>query len=189
MSLWDLGRWIWDPMADDDSALIMCCFFISVIICLFGWDRQIYDLTATVLFGLSFLYVIPFVVIVSSLCEPSDLSSDGCCALCFSHVIWIFLNPWILDQTAVMNCFMIKSGPLDSSDGPDLICLSQTHDSLFWTGSTHPGPSFPTRFSCLSPIFSTVLWNTPLFFIITPFFLKKFISLCFLSFKNIFALY
>jgi len=43
----------------------------------------------------------------------------------------VFFNPWIFDQMAVMNCSMIKSGPPDSSDGPDLICLSQTHDPYF----------------------------------------------------------
>ena len=64
--------------------------------------------------------------------EPSDLRSNGHCASCvYFSFCAVSFKPFDLNLAAVMNCFMIKSGPLDSSDGPDLICLSQTHDPYF----------------------------------------------------------
>jgi len=34
-------------------------------------------------------------------------------------------QPFDLNRTVVMMCLMIESGPPDSLDGPDSICLSQ----------------------------------------------------------------
>ena len=124
---------------------------LFLLICVYFLNRQISDLTVTV----PFVFISPF----------------------------FFFKPFDLNQTALMICFVIKSRPPDLSDGPDLICLSQTHWPILLNRFDPPRAQFTNRpvFSCLSPIFSTVLLNTPLFFIFTPFFLKNLFSLCFLS--------
>ena len=83
-----------------------------------------------------------------------DLTVPALCALVPTFMC--FFEPLDLWWTAVMNCSMIESGPPDSSDGPDLICLSQTHWPIFLNRFDPPRAQFsePTRFSCLSPIFS-----------------------------------
>ena len=185
MSLRDLGRWIWDPTADDD--LLLSCVPLYFCYCMSVWlgpsDGRSDGYAS---FSVVFSCIVTCVVIISSLCEPLDRRSNGLlCLPCLLFIIQVFLKPLDLWWTAVMSLFLIKSGPPDSSDGPDLICLSQTHWPIFLNrfDPSRAQYSEPTRFFCLSPIFSTVLLNTPLFSIITPF------SLCFLSFKNIFALY
>jgi len=70
----------------------------------------------------------------------------------YFSIYLMFFNPWISYPTAVMNCFMIKPGPPDSSDGPDLICLSQTHNPSFRPVWPIQDPVIRTDpFSCLSP--------------------------------------
>ena len=77
-------------------------------------------------FSVVFCCIVTCVVIISSLCKPLDRRSNG--LLCFPvySLLFIFFKPFDLNRTAVMICLMIESGPPDSSDGPDLICLSQT---------------------------------------------------------------
>ena len=133
-------------------------------------------------------------IVVCFLFKPSDSWSDGHCAsnVCsLSFVCCVFFYSLIFDQTAVMIYFMIKSGFPDSLDGPDLICLSQTHWPRFLNRFDPPRAQFTNRpvFSCLSPIFSTVLLNTPLFFILHLFSSKNYFLFVFFHFKNIFALY
>jgi len=67
--------------------------------------------------------LLPFFDMVSSLCEPSDVDLT----VAVLSVPLSLYKPLVSFYTAVMSLFLVKSGPPDSSDGPDLICLSQTH--------------------------------------------------------------
>jgi len=134
-----------------------------------------------------------FLLIYVYFFEPSDLWSDGPCASCvyFSFCVVSFFKPFDLNQTAVMIYFMIKSGPPDSLDGPDLICLSQPINPYCWTGSTHPGPSLRTDpFLMLKPnIFYCSAKYTSVFHYYTFFFSKFYFLFVFFHLKIIFSLY
>jgi len=127
------------------------------------------DLTAMLRFQLFFCCIVTCVVIISSLCKPLDRRSNG--LLCFPvySLLFIFFKPFDLNRTAVMICLMIESGPPDSSDGPDLICLSQT-----------PWPIFLNRFDPPRAQFT----NRPIFMLKHSFFFY-----CFANYTSVFIYY
>ena len=95
-------------------------------------DRQISDLTIQDDLGRIHIGIGPLLPTVCTSFEPSDRKSDGhyVSGIYFSFLYVFFLNH-LINLAAMMNFSLIKSRPPDSSDGPDLIYLSQTHDSLF----------------------------------------------------------
>jgi len=97
----------------------------------------------------------------------------------------------VINQTAVMSLFLIKSGPPDSSDGPDLTCLSQTHDPYFEPVRPAQGSVFRTDpFSFLKPnIFYCFAKYTTVFHYYTIFSQKFIFSLFSFPLKIFFALY
>jgi len=131
-----------------------------LLLCSLRLSRQIVDLTVPALCALGTYFYVFF--------WTSWSLMNGCDELFYD---WIWTS-WFIGRSRFN---LPEPNPL-------------TH--IFEPVRPTQGPVYePTRFLCLSPIFSTVLLNTPLFSIITPFSFKNLFSLCFLSFKNIFALY
>jgi len=65
--------------------------------------------------------------VLISVWTVSSLIWRSLCLRCYSSILcYVFLNPWILDPVAVMSLPEIRSGPSDSSSGPDLSSLSPT---------------------------------------------------------------
>jgi len=96
-------------------------------------DRQILDLTVSFITWFKLHVPLLFPPTVYLLFESSDLRSDGHCYfpgifMCMSfacaHCVPFLFKLLILDQVAVMSLPEIRSGPSDSSDGPDLSSLS-----------------------------------------------------------------
>ena len=70
---------------------------------LFGWDRQIVDLTAVIRFSCFSCFFFSFVLLLQAHCVNRQIVDlTVYCAPCLPLVIQVFLNLWILDPVAVM---------------------------------------------------------------------------------------